>query len=624
MSAAAYHQLTLSLLLFSAGIFLPSTLRGQAGLREALERLDRDSDGEIEPEEITPQARPYLERIAGKRLKLDRDNDIEDLQEAARIYHALQNGMMGKDITPQTTGSVRSFGVENDQSLIPEFGVAVLKYPYTSEDQEEADRTLRRYDENNDGFIDRQEALDSRWTHSDPFEFDFDHDDRLSRMELIQRYARRRLMASDSQELIQRAQRVGNGIRAADSTRRKSDDSDWWRRGGSSHWLTASMMSRFDTNRNGRLEETEYQDLGIPAARIDIDRNGELSRDELHEYLSQVQAESGDESQGIPGWFYELDADRDGQVAMAEFTEEWTESKSQEFAMLDLNADGLLTSTEVALSKALMGGSFSNEAAEAIPPRKTIISEIDIAEDVLIGDINVQLSITHSNTSFLDAFLTSPSGERVELFSEVGGSGDHFDNTVFDDQSQSPINKAQPPFRGSFQTTAQIKRQPSLGQFNGQNARGVWQLVIRGTRNDRFGMLHSWSLNIQPKESMLDAQPLPATDPQLQQASANGDRALGAQPNANDQFQTAQRVDSGLERANKSSAAALPIAMWAGAANPDREQAKAEFLDQLKQKNISDEDTAKYLQWFEAKQQGSLKGLNKDEKRERKLGPKER
>lgn len=475
---------------------------GQAGLREALQKLDRDGDGDVEPHEITPQARPFLERIArGRRLSLDRDNRIEEWQEAARIYFAMQNGASDESIQVQANSTIRGFGTEEDQPLIPEFGLSEVMFPYTTEDVEDAERMLRRYDENNDGFVDRQEAKDGQWSRVDPFEMDFNRDDRLSRMEMIQRYARRRQLSEDAEELIQRVRRVGSGVRPVETSSRSSRDEYSWWRNGSSHWLSASMLSRFDLNRNGRLEAAEYKSLGLPVAQIDIDRDGELSREELHNHVSQLQEAAGDESAGLPGWFYELDADDDRQVSMVEFSQDWSPLKLLEFESLDVNGDGLLTASEVAQSKAVMGGSYENLSAEVIPPRKTIISEIEIEEDVLIGDLNVQLSITHTNTSSLDGFLTSPSGQRVELFGEVGGSGDHFDQTIFDDQADTPINKAQAPFRGTYHTLARVKRQPGLEQFNGQSARGVWQLVIRGTRGDRFGMLHGWSIIIQPREA---------------------------------------------------------------------------------------------------------------------------
>ncbi len=485
-------------------VFSVDQATAQTGLRQSLERLDTDKDGRIDPEEITPLARPYLEKIMrARRMSFERDNEIDRLLDAAKTYNSFKNGEYGKDIRPERTGTVKQFGSDRGATIVPEFGLAEVTYPYTQEDLDEADRTLRRYDDDEDGFINRKEALRSHWTHRDPFDTDFNQDDRLSRMELVQRYARRRLLDRASDELDRKEWRLEASERSRDDDRRR-DRSDWRRSGGSSTWLAYSLMERFDANRNGRLELAETRELGLPAGIVDINRDGELTRDELQAYLAELQIEVGDESTGLPGWFYELDANRDGQVAMSEFATEWTYQKHEEFASLDRNNDGLLTSIEVAQSKAMVGGSYSNQTAEVLPPRKTIISEIEVNEDYLIGDLNVQLSITHTNTGWLDAFLTGPDGQRIELFTEVGGSGDNFEETVFDDQARYPINKARAPFKGSFNPEGQVKKQPGLSQFNGKNINGVWQLVIRGSRNERFGMLHSWALIVRPEETMLD------------------------------------------------------------------------------------------------------------------------
>ncbi|TWU67700.1 proprotein convertase P-domain-containing protein [Crateriforma conspicua] len=483
----------------------PNAANGQAGFREALEKLDRDDNGKIDPDEITALARPYLEKVyAQRRLPMNKPQDIERIQEASRIYHAIQNGVAGERVRLDSAPRIRDFEPDDEQEIIPGFGLAKIKYPYTQDDLDEADQTLRRYDRNNDGYIDRGEARRARWTHRDPFEMDLNLDDRLSRLELSQRYARRRLLKDDSGELIQRARRVGSGVEPVSRNRDDDDDrGQWWRRGGSRYWLTASMLGRFDKNRNGRLEAQESTDLNLPISQIDTDRDGDLSRDELNFYLTSLQDEIGDDAEGLPGWFYELDTDRDGQVSMPEFAEDWTPDKLTEFTLLDANADGLLTAMEVSTSKAMMGGEFSNETAEVLPPKRTVISEIEIDEDLIVGDLNVQLSITHTFVGHLDAFLTGPEGQRVELFTEIGGSGDHFEETVFDDQSDRPINKARPPFEGRHLTEAKARRQPGLEQFNGTSARGVWQLVIRGTRSDRFGMLHRWALMIRPQEQMV-------------------------------------------------------------------------------------------------------------------------
>jgi len=515
---------TASLAGLAAVLFGTSVATAQSGLRQSLERLDKNQDGEIQRSEITALARPYLERVAkSRRMSIDRDYGIDKWQEAARIYHAIQNGVSGERIRPDFDSGVKGFGPEDDEPIVPEFGLAEIKYRYTLDDLEEADESLERYDRNDDGYIDRVEARRGRWTHRDPFEEDYDQDNRLSRLELAQRYARRRLLDGASDELVQRARRVGNGIEPSKPTRpTKQDSNQYWRRGGSQTYLTATILSRFDANKNGTLETKEVTTLGIPPGRIDADRNGELSRDELQQYFSQLQDEIGDTSEIIPGWFYELDSNRNQQIEMLEFTDDWTAQKAAEFAAYDNNDDGILTSTEVLTSKALVGGSYRNSEAEVLAPRKTVISEIEVTDDYVIGDLNLQLHITHTYDSHLDAYLTGPDGQRIELFTAVGSNDDHFDNTTFDDQSGYPIVKARPPFKGTFQPEAMVKKQPSLSSFNGKNVKGIWQLVIRGSRSDRFGMLHSWGLIVTPQTDLVGgAPPTPTTDGPLQRDTAS-------------------------------------------------------------------------------------------------------
>lgn len=498
--------------------------RAQSGLRESLERLDTNENGVIEPEEVTPLARPYLERILKIRdkrsgISINKPIPIERIQESARIYHALQNGVVKKRVDIEGESSVKPFGTDPDQPLVPHFGLPKVKLPYIQSDLDQAYDTLH-HDDNNDGHIDREEAKDVKWTHRNPFDDDLNHDERLSTMELAQRYARRRLLSGDSDELVQKARRTGGDIRPVSKDKKKEDRSQWWRKGGSSHWLTAAMMGRFDSNRNGRLEAREAISLRIPVGRIDIDRDGELTRDELHVYVMQMQDAAGDLTAGLPGWFYELDSNSDGQVAMHEFATEWSVAKREEFEALDANNDGLLTETEVLQSTAVMGGSYRNENAEVLPPQRTIISEIEIEDDFVIRDVNVSISITHSSVGSLDAYLTGPDGQRVELFTEVGGGGDHFDETIFDDEQSTSISKSKAPFKGRFRPEALDKREPGLSSFNGKRVQGAWQLIVRGSRSERFGMLHSWGLTIQPLEQEIpdgfakETPPDPAEAPQ--------------------------------------------------------------------------------------------------------------
>ncbi len=504
----------------------------QGTLRQSLERLDTNGDGAIQPDEISPLARPYMERIATAfRLRLDREYPIDTWLNCARVYHALQNGVAGQSVAPQPSSGIRPFEPQPAQPLIPEFGLPTVRYPYTPADLEEADRTLRRYDRNDDGFIDRAEALRARWTHIDPFDTDLDKDDRLSRLELAQRYARRRLLEEDASQLRHQAERLRALQRTEPETRDGVRQSaQWWQQGGSSYYLTASLLGRFDANRNGNLDSDEAAEMGIPVARIDLDHDGILTREELHVYVDDLQEQAGDLTRGLPGWFYERDADGDGQIAMAEYATDWNNMLLAEFSALDANQDGLITATEVFRSKAAVGGTYSNRRAVVLPPRSTVVSEVRIDEDVPIRDLKVQLSITHSNTADLDGYLIGPDGTRIELFTGVGGSGNHFDGTVFDDHAEVPITKGRPPFQGRFIPEGAVGHRAGLSTFSGRNARGVWQLVIRGTRSDRFGMLHSWGLILRPEDALMsevlqEAGPRDVDLEQLSQPLSQGDDA---------------------------------------------------------------------------------------------------
>lgn len=49
---------------------------------------------------------------------------------------------------------------------------------------------------------------------------------------------------------------------------------------------------------------------------------------------------------GLPAWFLEKDRNEDGQIAMAEFSNQWDDAKAAEFQGFDLNKDGLITPEE--------------------------------------------------------------------------------------------------------------------------------------------------------------------------------------------------------------------------------------------------------------------------------------
>jgi len=120
-----------------------------------------------------------------------------------------------------------------------------------------------------------------------------------------------------------------------------------------------------------------------------------------------------------------------------------------------------------------------------------------ITSDLLAGglagtatDIDVTLDITHTWDDDLAVFLISPSGTRVELFSNVGGSGIDFTSTILDDEAATPIALGSAPFTGSFQPEG------LLADFDGEDPNGTWTLEVTDDFGADTGMLNSWSIII--------------------------------------------------------------------------------------------------------------------------------
>ncbi|QLE57341.1 S8 family serine peptidase [Nostoc sp. TCL26-01] len=134
---------------------------------------------------------------------------------------------------------------------------------------------------------------------------------------------------------------------------------------------------------------------------------------------------------------------------------------------------------------------FSNTSALSIPDASTINSNLNVSGlSGAIVDVNVALNITHTFASDLDVFLISPTGTRVELFTDVGGSGDNFTFTVLDDEATTLITADTAPFTGIF------RPEGLLSAFDNQNPNGTWKLEITDDSVGDVGTLKYWSLNL--------------------------------------------------------------------------------------------------------------------------------
>lgn len=478
-----------------------------------IRRIDENRNGYIEPNEISDRARSYLERFARDYgIDLSRPNPVGRIEDASRRYRERRDQQELKDVGPMTTSTVKGFGVEVNSAPLPGFGDGVIKYKYNQDDLNRADDQLRRYDRNRDGILTADEIAAASWTGATPAESDLNRDGQLNRIELAQRYSRRRL-------LEQRASMVASTptptvAPSSDTERYGGDPSRSGRSRSSdrgSQMLAYSVIERYDINKDGSLDQREMTRAGFDLNESDYNRDGAVEMNELAEYLLQEQEREGNDlAELLPTWFFELDRNQDGQIEMDEFTDAWDNDKLAEFNSYDTDGDGIVTTSELLTSKTLSGGAYANDKAMVLLPRSIVVSEIEVNEDVKIGSIAVQLSITHTFVDNLDAYLTGPDGQRIELFSHVGGSDDHFENTIFDDRADTNITRGRPPYQGRFQPSALVKREKSLSAFNGKSIKGVWQLMVRSSRSERSGILHGWSLILTPDRDTVDRLPTAA------------------------------------------------------------------------------------------------------------------
>ncbi len=153
---------------------------------------------------------------------------------------------------------------------------------------------------------------------------------------------------------------------------------------------------------------------------------------------------------------------------------------------LDTNGDGRF------------GGSTSKSSTDvpkAILDFTTSTSAINFGGlSGTIGDVDVTVSLTHTFDSDLTLTLVGPGGQRVALASGVGGDGDDFINTVFDDQAAGGIGSGTAPFTGHF------RPQSPLAGLAGIDPNGTWALEVRDGGNGDTGTLQGWSLAFQLAE----------------------------------------------------------------------------------------------------------------------------
>jgi len=134
---------------------------------------------------------------------------------------------------------------------------------------------------------------------------------------------------------------------------------------------------------------------------------------------------------------------------------------------------------------------FTNPATYQLLDRATTWSPITVPSQISrVADINVTVNFRHDWIGDLDVFLISPTGRRVELFSDLTTNERNMVSTVLDDEATISIVAGDAPYTGRFMPEG------SLSEYIGEEAQGTWYLEVIDDNVNDFGRLNNWTLSL--------------------------------------------------------------------------------------------------------------------------------
>lgn len=155
-------------------------------------------------------------------------------------------------------------------------------------------------------------------------------------------------------------------------------------------------------------------------------------------------------------------------------------------------AEGVPRGDEVRVNN--LTTSYESNQTVFIPEEGTVTSTIEIEDVYTILGLDVTVDISHPFVGDLVLFLVGPDGQRIRLVGNVGGSGNNFTGTTFDDQAAAPISAGVPPFSGRF------RPEEPLSTLVGTNVIGTWTLEVTDDQDlddvSDFGVINGWSINV--------------------------------------------------------------------------------------------------------------------------------
>ncbi len=120
---------------------------------------------------------------------------------------------------------------------------------------------------------------------------------------------------------------------------------------------------------------------------------------------------------------------------------------------------------------------------------------ITVPHHIMVGDIDIAVTISHAKAFDLKISLISPKGTQVYLTSyDVNDyfEGENYTTTIFDDEATVAIEDGFAPFTGRFRPDDQYR----LSSFDGEDAYGQWQLRVEDRYDANIGRLERFELHI--------------------------------------------------------------------------------------------------------------------------------
>ena len=380
-----------------------------------LNNQDANQNGKIEAREISNNLKESLKKSG---FKIADGLTIKEIVSGLKKTKKKSPKKKSSPTPSKRISKVPGFGTSSDDSDsvgVAKFGSSdsvsePTEKKYSDSVIARVERSLERYDQDNNGFLDQSEISRGRWGNPNVEESDTNKDGILSRAELSERYAARESYYRNSNW---RPSHSKNGMRSSETSSSVKDrvkeleaqlsglSSGGFSISGSSgrspkteskvtspkrtspkppasspgkyRSYAKGLIGNYDEDKDGKLSKEEVKQMRSPPVGADSDKDGYITQTEL---IFNLREKGGASSARPPrdvrsktrtsgysrrnpsssktrsnrskssSGFDGLDANQDNRIHMHEYSDEWDDETVAEFYEKDKNGDGLITLEE--------------------------------------------------------------------------------------------------------------------------------------------------------------------------------------------------------------------------------------------------------------------------------------